>query len=282
MEIDAKIYDLSRFGGILVSLIVLAAISTAGIGDVLASSLDECPEFKELEIFKIPGQSYSSQAVRADLGGVPVMIPAHFAENLEYNVDPNQKNQRLDRLSKINIFGFDVRFPDMSGKDGLENIKDYYNSDIFTTSWFRVSVESGDYYAGPESIDRLAKRSLMTMLDSKKFRPLISYEKLDAGEFGLSVYAPKGLNPETNTPYREHRHAQDVYIAWGNEGEAKAYIRCSNRNIASAQCTHHFNLEPRMHANITISYRREFLSQWLERQDKVTELIYGFSVNNYK
>lgn len=282
MKIDSKIYGLRRFGGILVSLIVLAAISTAGIGDVLASSLDECPEFKELEIFKIPGQSYSSQAVRADLGGVPVMIPAHFAENLEYNVDPNQKNQRLDRLSKINIFGFDVRFPDMSGKDGLENRKDYYNSDVFTTNWFRVGVVSGEYYNGPDSIDRRVRRSLKTMLESPTFRPLISYERVSGGEFGLEVFAPKGLNPETGAPYRGHTHAKDIYIAWGSDGKAKAYMSCSNRNIATAQCVHYFSLDPGMHANVTMSYRREFLSQWLERQDKVIELIYGFSVNNYK
>lgn len=139
-------------------------------------------------------------------------------------------------------------------------------------------MESGDSYAGPGSIDRLAKRSLVTMLNSQTFRPLISYERLDGDEFGLAVYAPKGSNPETSTPYREHMHAQDVYIAWNNEGGAKAYIRCSNRNIASAQCMHHFSLEPKMHANVNISYRREFLSQWLDRQLKVAEMIYGFAL----
>lgn len=278
MKLDANIYDLRRIGGSLVSAIVFAAISSASIGDALASSLEECRALKESGIFKIPGQSYSSQAVRADLGGVPVMIPAHFAENLEYNVDPNQKNQRLDRLSKINIFGFDVRFPDMSGKDGLENRKDYYNSDVFTTNWFRVGVVSGEYYNGPDSIDRRVRRSLKTMLESTTFRPLISYERLSGGEFGLEVFAPKGLNPETGAPYRGHTHAKDIYIAWGGDGKAKAYISCSNRNIASAQCTHHFNLEPRMHANITISYRREFLSQWLERQVKIAEMIYRFAL----
>lgn len=279
MKLDANIYDLRRIGGSLVSAIVFAAISSASIGDALASSLEECRALKESGIFKIPGQSYSSQAVRADLGGVPVMIPAHFAEDLECNVNVSQGNQRLDQPPKINSFGFHVRFPDMSGKENLENWRDYYNSNVFATSWFRVTVVSGELYAGAESIDRRARRSLKTMLESETFRPLISYERLGGVEFGLEGFAPKGLNPETGAPYRAHIHAEDIYIAWGDDGKARAYISCSNRNIASAQCVHYFSLEPRMRANVTISYRREFLSQWSDRQAKVAEMIYGFSLN---
>lgn len=263
----------------LVLAIMSAAISGACIGDVFVSSLEEFGVGNESTILKASGRSNSRQDVRADLGGVPVLIPAHFVENLEYNVDPSQVNWRMDQLPKINSFGFHVRFPDMSGKENLENWRDYYNSNVFDTNWFRVTVVSGDLYAGAESIDRRAKRSLKTMLESETFRPLISYERLSGIEFGLEVFAPKGVNPETRVPYRAHIYAEDIYISWGDEGKARAYISCSNRNIASAQCVHYFSLEPRMRANVAISYRREFLSQWLDRQVKVAEMIYGFSLN---
>lgn len=279
MKLGARIYNSRWFGGRLVFAIMSAAVSGACVGDVFISPLEEFGVISESRILKDLGRSNSRQAVRADLGGVPVLMPAHFVEDLEYNVDPSQGNQRLDQLPKINSFGFHVRFPDMSGKENVEKWRDYYNSNVFATNWFRVTVVSGDLYAGAESVDRRAKRSLKTMLESETFRPLISYERLGDVEFGLEVFAPKGVNPETGAPYRAHIHAEDIYIAWGDDGKARAFISCSNRNIASAQCVHYFSLEPRMRANVTISYRREFLSQWLDRQVKVAEMIYGFSLN---
>ncbi len=87
---------------------------------------------------------YTDKTVRGSLGGIPVAIPPHFAEYVEYDGDPGWGEERKGlrpvrtQESKIRNFGFTVRYPDMEGRDSPERWADYRNSKIGTRTWIRV------------------------------------------------------------------------------------------------------------------------------------------------
>ncbi len=226
---------------------------------------------------------YTDKTVRGDLGGVPVAIPHYFAEYVEYDGDPGWGEKRKGpkpvrtQESKIASFGFDVRYPDMVGKDSSENWSDYKNRKIGTTTWIRVGLNSAGMYSGSGSIARLSESSLKSMLDPASHPPY-AYEMLDQKEYDLDVYAPKGFDFKNQKPYREHANADDVFVG-SESGDVVAYIKCSNSPFYSAPCNHKFSLEPNMHADVSIYYRRGLLSDWRKIQDRVTDVVFGFAVS---
>lgn len=223
---------------------------------------------------------YTDKTVRGSLGGIPVAIPPHFAEYVEYDGDPGWGEERKGlrpvrtQESKIRNFGFTVRYPDMEGRDSPERWADYRNSKIGTRTWIRVGLSSGEDHNGPGSTDRMAGR-----LDLKSEYWWGNYIKLDEKEHGLDVYAVVGTDPKNNKPYREHENADDVYVQRDDAGRVEVYIVCSNREIPSAPCRHYFELEPEMYARVQIGYRRGLLSEWKQIQEGVTKTILGFAVN---
>ena len=68
---------------------------------------------------------FATRNMVGDLGGVPVAIPRHFANYVEYEGDPGFGEKRIGprpertHASKLTSFGFDVRFPDMAGVSRL-------------------------------------------------------------------------------------------------------------------------------------------------------------------
>jgi hypothetical protein len=240
---------------------------------------------------------FATKTVRGDLGGVLVAIPAHFANYVQYEGDPGlgdaPKGPRpvITPKSKLGSFAFHVRYPEMVGRDSLAHWQDYRDRKIATTHWILVGINAADMYSGAGAIIRLRDNSLRSMLNPASMPPYL-YEKLADREFDLEVYAPKGIDPASGKPYREHTHADDVFIGKlaggaGGDGAGEdesriAVIKCSNRPLASAPCRHQFSLEPVMHANVSVSYRRGLLPEWQSIQKRVTEMIYGFSVAEEK
>ncbi len=224
---------------------------------------------------------YSSKEVIGDLGGVPVKIPKHFANYVEYDGDPGFGEKRqVDKpvrtyQSKIFSFGFDVRYPDMVGESTPQLREERRKRNIFTTTWISVGISSSSRYYGNESLDRLARATVDTPNEILKYR---NYEKLPDEQYGLTVYAASGVDPKTNKPYRQDDDAKDVFIYRNANGNVITYIDCSNRQIESARCEQTVSLEPFMKAEADIHYRRGLLSEWQKIQESVTQLIYSFKV----
>jgi hypothetical protein len=220
---------------------------------------------------------FSPRDVVGDLGGMPVTIPRHFANYVEYDGDPGFGEKRKGpapertQQSKLKSFGYDVRLPDMAGMSSAEIWKDRQRFTVFDTPWISVGVSTGQSYPGDGFLDRrTAALSRPPVLDYDR------YEELPQTEYGLTVYAPAGIDPKTGRPYREDRNARDVFIHRGKDGKVNAYISCSNVPHEAAPCQHSFSLEPEVRARISVIYRRGYLSQWREIQSAVTDQLLSF------
>lgn len=220
---------------------------------------------------------YASRDVVGDLGGMPVTIPSHFADLVEYNGDPGWSGKRAGshpertHASKLASFGFYARFPDMAGlsSEALRNHKQ--SQSIYKTMWLSVGLSAGERYYGAGILERLTN----AMGKSGGIVKFEQYEKLPGEQHGLTVYAAAGIDPKTARPYREDRYASDIFVHRNEAGRVDTYIRCSN-DAHVARCKQNFSLEPAVQANIFVSYRRDLLPEWRQMQASVTQLILSF------
>ncbi len=219
---------------------------------------------------------YASRDVVGDLGGVPVNIPRHFANYVEYEGDPGWGEKRKGlkpkrtHQSKLTSFGYYTRFPDMAGESSFELVKDKSSYSIHTTPWIDVGITTGNIYPGDGFLDR---RAAAMKNNSSRYE---QYEQLPSPEHGLTVYAPAGVDPKTDKPYREHDYAKDVFLHRDNTNRVDTYIDCRNRLRGLQTCEHSFSLEPYMHAKVYVVYRRTQLPHWREIQQAVTQQILSF------
>ena len=255
---------------ILIAPVLIFIIYVVSQSSFLLSNPFEPPE--------MAAAKYASRDVVGDLGGVPVNIPRHFANYVEYEGDPGWGEKRKGpkpkrtHQSKLISFGYDTRFPDMAGESSPELIKDKRSYSIHTTPWIDVGIKTGNIYPGDGFLDRRA-----SYLDRKdSILEYEHYEQLPETEHGLTVYAAEGIDPKTNKPYREDDYAKDVFLHRDHTNRVDTYIDCSNRLRGSQPCEHSFSLEPHMHAKVYVIYRRTLLPHWKEIQQAVTQQILGF------
>lgn len=219
----------------------------------------------------------SFRDVVGDLGGVPVTIPRYFAHNVEYDNDPGwgerRKGPRPERThsSKLKSFGFDVRYPDMAGLSSPELEADKRKQNIHNTMWMRVGIKSGEIYPGEGFMDRKAETFHRVLTTYR-------YEKQAEKVHGLTVHTPIGVATDTRVPFKSHSHDQDVFVHRNSAGGVDAYIECSNVEIPSAPCSHHFGLGTEMKVEVHVSYRRGYLPEWQQIQTKVAHLIRSWTV----
>jgi hypothetical protein len=246
-------------------------------------------------------QYAKTQFVIGDLGGVKVKIPRYFAELVEYDGDPgwNPRTTPVPKRtydSKFYSFGFDARFPEMVGKSNAELWRDYneyrdmksgriHNVDKTVDMWIDVGVTSGSHYYADGFLDRRFAEIIKTPQErgidvNGEYAKLTDYEKLSQLEHGLTLYALKGVNPSTQTPYRNDDSARDIYIAKNTNGNVVTEIRCANhQHFHTRTCVQTFSMEPMMHAKIYVTYNRKRLKDWREIQTKVSELLWTFKAN---
>ncbi len=220
---------------------------------------------------------YSPRDVVGDLGGVPVTIPRHFANYVEYDGDPGWGEKRKGpppertHQSRLRSFGYYTRFPDMAGESSGELIKDKGIYSSYTTPWISVGITTGSYYPGDGFLDRLTAQ----IGKSGSIHKYRQHERLTEPVHGLTVYGAAGIDPKTNQPYRDHPNAKDIFVHRDKTSRVDAYIDCVNQG-GSQPCKHIFSLEPYMHAEVYVLYRRSLLPQWREIQQAVTRQILGF------
>lgn len=217
-----------------------------------------------------------------DLGGVPVDLPKNIVSLVEYDGDPAWGKKREGSKptrsydSKINSFGFDMRYTDNTIFDeSNKSLKRAYKKEQYLSNdpWVSVSVSSGDRYHGVGAIHRIGDG---TLNPSKEAGLVHEYEQLDNEQFGLEVYAPPGIDPKTDSPYRENRYAEDVFIQRDETGQITTYIKCSNRDVPRPPCSHQFDLEPQMGLYVNVQYSRHNLADWQQIEQVVRQQILNF------
>lgn len=257
-------------GALLVALVVAAYVV------IFHSTTAVRNPFEPAEMAAV---RYAPRDAVGDLGGVAVTIPRHFANHLEYDGDPGWGEKRQgprparDHQSKISSFGYYTRFPDMAGESSPELINDKRSYFPGNTPWISVGINTGSDYAGNGYLDRWTSARVEKPNDILKH---YNYEKLPDTEHGLTVYAAVGSDPKTNTPFRDHADAKDVFVMRDAKGRVLTTVECSNRNVPSPPCTQDFSLEPDMRAGVYLSYRRSLLPHWREMQAAVTQQLLSF------
>ena len=241
-----------------------------------------CLPTTDTEDSTIDGSTIKKGMVIGDLGGVPVEMPRESVHLLQYNGDPGWGEARVGPIpertyeSKIFSFGFDIRYTDGTIYDGPSGTmyREYRQQEGLADSpWVSVGVSSGKMYHGPGGIDRMGGG---TLRGSSVYDPTATYAKLAETQFGLEVYASPGIDPETNTPWRENKYAEDVFIQRDDAGVIITYIKCSNRDVRRPPCTHRFDLEPEMGLDITVSYSRHVLKDWQQIEQVVRAAVLDF------
>lgn len=215
--------------------------------------------------------------VVGDLGGVPVTIPRHYASLVEYEGDPGWGHRRSGpapqrtHQSRLKSFSIDFRYPDMVGLATPELRVEKRKSTNGNTMWLFFGVSAGSSYPRDDFLD-LLENSIDTNYK------MLRHEKLPEPQYGLTVYAPVGANPNTRVPFDTHHEDEDVFVNHDDVEHVNTYIECSNVLISSAPCRHTFSLAPRMKAKVTIAYRRGLLPEWRRLQEQVTRLIEDWAV----
>ena len=201
---------------------------------------------------------------------------------VEYNGDPDWGESFEGAVpertydSKISSFGFDVRYTDGALYDGVVGkFTDEYEAqkNLSDSPWVSVGVNSGNRYLDTNGIDRIANGKIDARPDR---HPTSIYTKLPETQFGLEVYASPGIDPKTNTPWREDRYAEDVFIKRDDYGAVVTYIKCSNRDVERPPCSHYFDLEPDMKLDVYVSYSRYVLKDWQQIEQVVRAALLGF------
>lgn len=226
--------------------------------------------------------SVQKDTVIGDLGSAPVEMPRDSVRLVEYNGDPDWGEGFKDAVpkrtyeSKISSFGFDVRYTDGALYDGIVGkVAEEYEAqkNLSDSPWVSVGVNSGDRYYGSGGIDRIGQGTIKARPNR---HPTSIYTKLSDTLYGLEVYAPPEIDPNTNTPWREDRDAEDVFIKRDEHGAIVTYIKCSNRDVEHPPCSHYFDLEPDMKLDVYVSYSRYVLKDWQRIEEVVKEALLGF------
>lgn len=216
-----------------------------------------------------------------DLGGAPVDLPKNLVHLVEYDGDPAWGKKREGAKptrsydSKINSFGFDVRYTDNTILDkSNKSLKRAYDEEknLPNDPWVSVNVTSGDRYYGAGGIHRMGHGTI----SASEVNPVYRYAKLDNDQYGLEVYAQPGIDPKTNTPWREDRDAEDVFIQRDKTGKIITYIKCSNRDVPRPPCSHRFDLESQMGLDLNVQYSRHNIADWQHIEQVVRQQILNF------
>ncbi len=226
---------------------------------------------------------HSEKDVIGDLGGMPVKISRFVAEYVEYEGDPGWSGPRKGPppvrtyASRIESFGFELRYPDMATLLTREMWADPKRYNIYNTPWMTVGVISGKSYPG---------RGFMNRIDLKDsdLRSQYWWEdrfKVKEKKFGLTAYRlTRKPPPFTGTPGEFSIHFKTVYLYRDKAENVITRIDCSDLPHEGALCTQKWDMgEYGVAADLRVMYRRGLLEHWREIQQKVTQVVLGFRVD---
>lgn len=260
-------------------LVFFALLPMAVIAMILLGSWAARVSSAGLEPPGMAAARYSTKEVVGDLGGMPVTIPRHFANYVEYDGDPGFGEKRQGPVparthqSSLRSFGFYVRYPDMAGLSSPEMHKDKAKYTIFNTPWIRVGVRTGEDFGDGRGLQRMAATA-------GERRSNFQFEQLIQPQHGLIAFTPKGVEAADRALGKHQYDDQDHFVHLDKAGHVDAYIECSNVNHDGAPCLHAFYLPSPLKAEIQILYRRGQLPKWQHIQTSTTSLILSFEAES--
>lgn len=200
-----------------------------------------------------------------DLGGMLVSLPPGLVELVEYD-QPDTADRDAPR--RVVSLGMHVRHPGIA--QSLTHAPGRLSGQPVT-----VGINTGSQYPGDEALERWVN----AVLSARDTKPRYEhYEPVASAIPGLLAYAAAGVDPQTHTPYRQHRDAEDVFVHRDANGRVTAAISCSNRPVPTAPCRHLMLLSPRAKALAYIQYPRPLLGEWQTIQADVSALLTSFEM----
>ncbi|MCQ8897096.1 hypothetical protein NQT62_11690 [Limnobacter humi] len=224
--------------------------------------------------------SISTQDVVGNLNGMPIKIPRHMAEDVEYVGDPGWGERRKGPVpertydSALKSFGVTFRYPDMATLSSIELRDDKRKKSIFSTDWIMFGVSS------PSLID-FPERYYRYKMEPNSVSQGTYYQPMQGKKFGLTGYLlvrkATGLPPDPMPTVVE----DTLYVAYSKNGSFKAMINCSTVQHAAAPCRHGFNLAQAGGPSVYVyaRYRIGMLPHWEDIQEKITQMILGFKLS---
>lgn len=239
-----------------------------------------------------PKDKYGKPYIIGDLGGVPVNLPPSVVEYVEYNDSPGFNPQALREFqppvrsydSVLTSFGFEFRLSDKQLYDRQDRVIYAQRKEDYSVGqgeeWIRVSILSGPSYgSNPDALGTYLEGATdKAYLEGPYILPFEYHELLPEKQYGLEVYASPGINPDTQLPWRQYQHAEDIFVNRDSEGKVQTYIRCGNA-YKLLTCTHHINFPAHMRIRVSMWYLRAQLPQWQTIEAAAIELINSFQTN---
>lgn len=263
-----------------------------------------CDSNKELETqeFITPRDQYGARYSVGDLGGKPVNLGreapwVEYDDNSGFVTGKKYKRKTRTYQSKIQAFGFDVRYT-----DGLVLVVYYkaspYSEKLYKKEinlpdnhWVSVSVYADKSYNGDLST-RLINSTLEKKISSKKYLEEINFMHIyiptDEYEYGLQKYIPHpkwvkrnkelmAINTGSNALY----DIDDLYVEKDKGGKVLTLIKCGDsENPIARKCEQEFVLEPEMKVRISAVFQSMYLQDWKIIQLKAKKVVQGFIVES--
>lgn len=270
---------------------------------ILLTACDSNKELKTQE-FITPRDQYGARYSVGDLGGKPVNLGreapwVEYDDNSGFVTGKKYKRQTRTYQSKIQAFGFDMRYT-----DGLVLVVYYkaspYSEKLYKKEinlpdnhWVSVSVYADKSYNGDLST-RLINSTLETKISSKKHLEEINFMRIyiptDEYEYGLQKYIPHpkwvkrnkelmAINTGSNALY----DIDDLYVEKDKGGKVLTLITCGDsENPIARKCEQEFVLEPEMKVRISAVFQSMYLQDWKIIQQQAKKVVLGFIVNPIK
>lgn len=216
--------------------------------------------------------------VIGDLGGMRVKVPDHMAELPEYDGDPGWE-PAPDWLppvrtfdSKINSFGFYVRFPDGATLDSRERREEKRLTPPWEDRWISAGVASSTRYPQDGFLDTYVQRRLLNHAGKSV---LNRFYRQPQDEHGLEVYR---LTPPPGGPDPAKTRVTEEFVGRGAAGEVISTFHCTvSLDENRSRCSQVWSMETQgLRIKLTASYRRPLLQHWREIQPMLTQIVLGF------
>lgn len=225
---------------------------------------------------------FSPKTIHAKLGGMPVSIPPHFANYVQYDGDPGWGEKRnsphpsrtLD--SSLQSFGFDFKYPDMQGLETPALGQEKREAKLRNTPWMTAGITSGTIFPGNGFLNRHFYNTII----KKPYLPEERYTKNVKKIFHLDAYVNMEISPNTGQRMREDHGIDDYYFHINSNENVTTVIHCGTAEKNWVQtCRQSFSLEPYSNTEVTVSYILPYLEHWKDIQEKTTQLLLSFKRN---
>lgn len=226
---------------------------------------------------------HSTQDVIGDLGGMPVKISRFVAEYVEYEGDPGWSGPRKGPppertyASRLESFGFRVRYPDMATLETSEMRADRASYNIYNTPWIKAGVITGPIYPGRGFMNRPHVANGKLRSDNW----WDDFVEVKQKKYGLTAYRQARPPPDTLPAESMIRHGRSVYLFRDDAGNVITWIECSNVPHEAAPCRQSWDMGTQgVGAEVNVLYRVGLLEHWREIQQSVSQVIMDFRVSS--